>query len=164
MKTVLIYILTIVFFLFTGNMLFAQQTSFQGNWVINQSKTVFNDIPQWVVPSRIQVTEGSFLSIQRFVKDKDGKESSYTEKFEGDQGTCETTLRNALKRKASVQWNDPKSGFAISSQSTGADGKPNNKIKETWSIEDKGKTLVTNREVERGDGYLYTIKIYYDKN
>ncbi|MDB5133995.1 MAG: hypothetical protein JWP37_598 [Mucilaginibacter sp.] len=158
------HILGIVVSVCTVNFLFAQQANFQGNWAINKSKTVFNDTPEWTVPFRIEVSEGTSISIQRFTMDKDNNEVTYNEKFNNDHGTCESTLSSGGKRKASILWDHSKSGFVIASTSTDLEGNLSQKIRETWSLEDGGKTLVLNRNVEQSNGFLYSIKAYYNKN
>jgi len=154
-----------VFILFTTiNTAFAQTTDFSGTYKLNETKTDFGQAPHTVLPIKFAVTQGKDqITFNRTTVNANKEEITGTEILKFDGSIAERSLPDNGKRTASLKWADNHQTFTINSTSVNADQSQTTKINETWSLEDGGKTLVANREVEQSNGFKYTIKGYYDK-
>jgi len=142
--------------------LFAQ-TSFSGSYTVDTAKINFGRAPHWVLPVSFKVDQqGANVTITRTTVDAQGSPSSFTEQLHPGDST-QTNIHGNLVRKASISWNADQSSFTIVYVTQDQGGTPLNRVKETWTLEDGGKTLVLDRFVEQTNGLKYPIKGYYDR-
>ena len=137
---------------------FAQKTNFTGKWLINKSKIDFGQAPEWIVPKSIQIEQGTDkITVTKTNLNPELKDLvPVTDRLTFDSKPFERTTAAGLLVTSSLKWlND--SSFTISLKTT------KQQATETWNLEDSGKTLTINREVEQTDGLKYTVRCFYDK-
>jgi len=136
---------------------FAQKTNFSGTWEINKDKTNFAEARAavWVVPRQIKIDQQSAqLTLTRVSTDNQLQDQpAITEVLAFNGKPFERTYGDT-KVTTILNWKDDQ---AISIQRKGA-----STAKETWTLEDNGKSLVIDRDVETLQGN-YHVKCYYDK-
>ncbi len=135
-----------------------QKTDFSGSWLINKSKSDFGDAPEWVLPKVLKVIQSSdkiiiiTTQLNEDLREKDPVADTLG--FDGKGFDRISSTGNQIT--SNVKW--------INDQSLQIDVRSGKRhVVETWTLQDKGKTLVENREVEQANGLTYTLKACYDK-
>ena len=150
----------------SGMATMAQKTDFSGNYLINKSKTSFDDKPEWVLPKSLRITQATKSTIISRVRLNEQLQErpalADTVSFDGKPSKMPPVQGTDTKQTIALKWINDKM-FEVNIQVITADGKPDGSIVETWTKEDSGKTLVVKRDVELGSGFKYTIKGVYDK-
>jgi hypothetical protein len=143
-----------ILFLFVSAGIFAQ-TDFSGNWVFNQSKSVFTQGPDGqgggpggqggpMGGGGITVTQDSkTLTVNQTMQSPDG-EMKITSKYNLDSTVSENTMFMDMKSKSTLTWSADKKSIAIVSTMVFDMGGESREMKttETWKLSDDGKTLL----------------------
>jgi hypothetical protein len=135
-----------------------QKADFSGSYVINKSKVDFGGAPEWVLPKTLKVFQSSEkIVVITTLLDDDLKEMAPVSDTLGIDGKgFDRKGSSGSQITSSVKWINDQS-LQINVQS----GKRH--VVETWTLEDNGKSLSENREVEQANGVKYNMKAYYDK-
>jgi hypothetical protein len=140
----------------------AQQANFSGTWVIDKERTVFGDVPQWILPTELMIAQKTdTLTVASMVMDPHMTVHTYSEAFPFNGGKTEVITYNGTKRDGSLKWDDQ--NIMISIESIMADNESGSSITEKWSLENGAKTLVVDRTTIQTNGRVYNIKGYYNK-
>ncbi|MCR8556985.1 hypothetical protein KXD93_05000 [Mucilaginibacter sp. BJC16-A38] len=145
--------------LFTTVKAFAQKADFNGTWQVNKAKIDFGRAPEWIIPRYIKVEQqADKIAIIRTSLDQDLKElAPVTENLTFDGKPLVRTPVAGTTVTTTLKWTNDQS--ILLTRTAG----PNNGATENWTLEDGGKTLVIDRNVEQSNGMKYTIKCYYAK-
>ena len=132
-----------ILFLFVSAGIFAQ-ADFSGNWVFNQSKSVFpqgSDGPGMLMGGGgVTVTQDSkTLTVNQTMQGPDG-EMKMTSKYNLDGTVSENNMFMDMKSKSTLTWSADKKSIAIVSTMVSDMGEM--KTTETWKLSDDGKTLL----------------------
>ncbi|WP_316738380.1 hypothetical protein [Pedobacter aquatilis] len=150
-----------VLFILVSAVASAQTVNFSGNYAIDLNKTVFGDAPHGVLPATINVKqEKAQTTIVR--QDKDAKILG-TEELKFDGSILNRTLPDGVKATSALKWAADKKTFNVDKKAFDGEGQVSNSVKETFSLEDGGKTLILFRDVAQSNGMKYTIKGIYNK-
>lgn len=135
----------------------AQKTNFSGTWEINKSKTNFTEAraAEWVVPRVIKMfQQPEQLTLTRTSTDNQLRDQPAVTEVLPFNGTPFQRASGGTQIVTVLSWVDDHA-FTISRKGTST-------AKETWRLEDDGKTLVIDRRVDSEQG-SYSLKCYYDK-
>jgi hypothetical protein len=139
-----------ILFLFVSAGIFAQ-ADFSGNWVFNQSKSVFPQGPDGqgggpggpggpMGGGGMTVTKDSkTLTVNQTMQSPDG-EIKMTSKYNLDGTVSENNMFMDMKSKSTLTWSADKKSIAIVSTMVSDMGEM--KTTETWKLSDDGKTLL----------------------
>jgi hypothetical protein len=138
---------------------FAQKINFSGSWLINKTRTDFigSRAAEWVVPKTLKIDQQAdkLILIRMSIDNQLQDLPPVSETLAFDGTAFQRTQASGLAVTTSLHWLDNTS-FTLTRKGT-------NETEETWTLEDNGKTLVVDRNVEQADGSKYEIKCYYDK-
>jgi len=134
---------------------FAQKTSFSGNWIINKDKMDFGQAPEWVIPKNIKVEQGADkLTLTRISLDQSlAEQAPITETLAFNGKPFLRTPASGPLVTTTLHWLNDQS-FTLVRKGTSI-------VTEIWTLEDGGKTLVVNRDVTQDNGLKYNLRCYY---
>ncbi|HEY8929819.1 MAG TPA: hypothetical protein VIM55_11540 [Mucilaginibacter sp.] len=132
--------LIIIAIIFVSLQAFGQNPDLSGFWNRNNTKsdvggTSFNNIPRTVEIKQDKAT----ISIKRTAVNAAGVTSSYTEVIKLNGDSSETMTPSKLIRKSSAEWESQV--LVINSVSKDASGMIQQKARQSFSLDNGGKTL-----------------------
>lgn len=160
------YLITTIILLLTARGLKAQQvTNFTGSWVRNTEKCDTGDrVSIHVIPIRIVVDQGKEQTIiTRTAVRKNGDTSSYTEKVKFDGSAGNSIVNPGLNKHSSGAWSADHKKYIETADYADDQGKPIQKVKETWALSEDGKVLTIEAMLVINDSDYETTEVF-DKN
>jgi hypothetical protein len=158
-----------IFFLFglgillVSQPIFAQNTSFSGNWLRNTEKSNPGELSINSIPVSIEVSQSDkTIRIKRTSKNRLGETTISIELINCDGSLAESSPTPNLKKTASIQWLTDQRSFIETASYQDNHGSEVQKIKETWNLMNENKTLHLSTVIEL-DGQTFNLEEIYDK-
>jgi hypothetical protein len=162
MKTKKIFIALSMLFFLSGLTTYAQKSDFSGEWKLNKEKSVLADNQLFLSGITIQVKSDSLLTT-RVYENGNGEQYPFQENISLDGKDCKIVIFDMPRTSTATSSSADKS-FMIASTTTfnGNSGPEDMTAKETWKVDNEGKTL-TLEFTNKMSGNEITGKFYYDK-
>jgi len=151
--------------LLTGSaVLGGKKTDFSGTYVMNKTKTNLGPAPEWILPRYIKVEQQKkTVVIARTGLNQQLEEQppvADTLAFDGAAFVRKVGGNNVVS--SSLNWNTDTS-FEIDRKTINDMNIAVSTLKESWTLEEEGKTLVINREVVQANGKAYQTRAVFDR-
>lgn len=150
-----------VFSAFQGNKI-VQEVNFTGTWLLNKTKSEFNNLPAIVASQKVIVEQKKDKLKVQSINGEAPNDYAYT----FDNKPSETIHPNGRKSTSSVQWSEDKQSLYrnLSVSTVGDQSKEEYKRAEVWTLTEDGKVLVISQVVTPSNGKPgYSFKAVYDK-
>jgi len=134
--------LTVLFLIIITSLpAFSQNSNMSGEWKLNREKTVLADNQLFLSKVTIQLKKDTLLST-RVYENGMGEEYPFDENITLDGKDCKITIYD-MPRSSKASRSSSDGSLSIESKTTfyGNNGEEDLLAKETWKIEDGGKTL-----------------------
>ncbi|MBL7113899.1 MAG: hypothetical protein ISS19_18315 [Bacteroidales bacterium] len=137
--------LLVVFLIFFGSFIMAQDTDFSGEWILNESESEMGEGMFRMTKAIKVVQSGNDLELARTRTGRNGEERTSTENLTLDGEPAVTKSENRSTESA-VAWSEDGKSITISSTSTfDRQGETFEMTStEVWSLDKKGKILTIN--------------------
>jgi len=154
----------ILFFALLGYQV-SSQTSFAGNWSLNDAKSNLGEGRGRRAASAMVVTQDAkVLTVESTRQGREGGETKTTATYKLDGSVSENQARNST-RKSTVSWSADKTAMTITStQPMDMNGESREmKSAETWKLAEGGKVLMIESARRNQDGEEVKTTAAYDK-
>ena len=141
MKTKTIFIFLTLLFIACSFSASGQSANFSGNWALNREKTVLAD--NQIFPSKVSIKlKSDSLLTTRVYENMNGEEYPFEENLSLDGKECKIIIYN-MPRTTKASRSNTDGSLIIESTTTfnGNNGEENIITKETWKVDNEGKTL-----------------------
>jgi len=145
----------------------AQQINLSGHWLLNSSKSTFENVPLYVIFNKMTIAQKKDSIFIKSENENGTTAYGSTLTYPLNGNTTERIVHDNLKDVGSFKWsNDAKS--LIRNQSYSPINNPKDttqKIDEIWYLSDKGDELVIERTFTsfNRSQVSYTIRAVFDK-
>ena len=141
MKTKSILIAFTLLFFLPSLTIYAQKADFSGEWKLNKEKTVLADNQLFLSGITIQIKSDSLLTT-RVYENGNGEEYPFEENLSLDEKDCKIVIFD-MPRISKATRSDTDGSIMIASTTTfsGNNGPEDMTAKETWKVDNEGKTL-----------------------
>ena len=141
MKTKTLFILFILLIITSSVPVIGQQVDFSGEWILNKEKTVLSDNPVFLSRVSIKLKSDSLLTT-RVYENENGEEYPFEENLSLDGKEYKIVIYD-MPRTAKASRSNTDGSFIIESTTTfyGDNGEEDFTTKETWKMDNEGKTL-----------------------
>jgi hypothetical protein len=141
MKTKTIIILGMLLIFFSSSTIKGQSSKFSGEWKFNKEKTALKSSRLFLSQIKIHLKSDSLLT-RRIYEADSGEEYPFVENLSLDGKECKIVIYD-MPRTTKALFSAKTGLINVESTTTfyGDYGEDNFKAKETWKVEDKGKTL-----------------------
>jgi len=141
MKTKTILSLGMLVIFFSSSTVMGQSSPFSGEWKLNKEKTALQGSRLFLSQIKIHLKSDSLLTTRVYEADS-GEEYPFVENLSLDGKECKIVIYD-MPRTAKALFSAKNGLINVESTTTfyGDNGEDNFKAKETWKVEDKGKTL-----------------------
>jgi hypothetical protein len=162
MKTKKILIALSMLFFLPALTIYSQKSDFSGEWKLNKEKSVLADNQLFLSGITIQLKSDSLLTT-RVYENGNGEQYPFQENISLDGKDCKIVIFDMPRTSTATSSSADKS-FMIASTTTfnGNSGPEDMTAKETWKVDNEGKTL-TLEFTNKMSGNEITGKFYYDK-
>ncbi|MGN6181832.1 MAG: hypothetical protein ACTHNW_21810 [Mucilaginibacter sp.] len=146
---------------------YAQQGKFEGNWLINQTKSSFGIVPFYTSVKQFDLKQtGNIININSIIVDQKGQaDSSSSEYITNGQPTIKK-VNDKLVMKASLSWSETNHCFTRTAEySEAATNVVALKANEVWTLSADGRELTMTRVVQdfKNPQRSYTTTAVFDK-
>lgn len=141
MKTKAIIILGMLLIFLSSSTVKSQSSQFSGEWKLNKEKTALQSSRLFLSQIKIHLKSDSLLTTRIYEADS-GEEYPFVENLSLDGKECKIVIYD-MPRTTKALFSSKTGLINVESTTTfyGDYGEDNFKAKETWKVEDKGKTL-----------------------
>ena len=157
--------LSIIIFLMASAGMYAQ-TSFAGNWALNESKSNFGGSQFRMAATSMVVTQDAkVLSLESTRPGRDGAEMKISAKYNLDGSVSENPGFMNSTSKSTVAWSADKTSLTISTtMNFERDGQTQEfKSSQVWKLTEGGKVLLVENTMPGPDGEMKTTAGYDKK-
>lgn len=141
MKTKIILCFGVLIMFFAVLPALGQSASFTGEWKLNREKSSIQDNQLILTKISMQVKSDSLLTTRTY-ENQNGEEYPFEEKLTLNGKDCKTTIYDMPRAsKATMSKSDGTISIESTTTFNGNNGEENLVAKETWKIENGGKTL-----------------------
>jgi hypothetical protein len=165
-KVSAILLSTVSMLLLFGAAQIINRPDFTGKWIINLSKSEFDDSPLYTAPKQLEIKQlANYLEMKQIVIDGFGQDSTMRVKLWMDGKSSEMQTADQRTRIYRTTWSkdDQVMTEDYSSSYSGDSQREEYHTTEQWKLTPDGKGLQLEKHVQVDNGSGYTVKAVYDK-
>lgn len=149
-------------FIFSAFTIKSERANFSGHWQLNESKSELGQFANYATKTIQADQQESSIAISRTAASFNGDDMTTKEVLTFDGKEVETVLFGESKKKATASWSDDGQMLTITYTLLLDFNGQTNEIsgKETWTLADDGKTLISQNKSSSSFGDLETKAVY----